>query len=148
MASSQPRHSYFAYGSNMSAAQMAGRCPGAGFPRLGWVAGYEQVINQRGVATLCEAALGEIYGVVWTLTTADVVALDRFEGVDEGRYSRTEIVVQTSEGPEVALVYLDHRRVAGSPRPGYLERVVHGATEHGLPPEYVERLRSALVTVA
>ena len=125
-------------------AQMTGRCPGASFPRLAWLPGYELLINERGVATLLEADLGEIWGVIWSVTTADIEALDRFEGTHEGRYARVEIVVETAEGPESVWAYRDHRIAPGLARPGYLERVVSGALEHGLPQTYIDRLPAIL----
>jgi len=48
----QARHSYFAYGSNLCARQMAKRCPGAVNPRPATLADHDWLINQRGVATV------------------------------------------------------------------------------------------------
>ena len=91
-----------------------------------------------------------VLGVLWECTEEHLTTLDRFEGVAEGRYYRARVSVSPldSEGgvdsalvdsalAESALVYIDPVTEAGPPRPGYLERVIHGAREHHLPGAYV-----------
>lgn len=45
---------YFAYGSNLSSAQMLRRCPGATPVGLGYLHGWEWLINERGFANVVE----------------------------------------------------------------------------------------------
>lgn len=133
-------HGYFAYGSNLCPRQMAQRCPDAADPRPATLAGYRWLINQRGVATVEPSAGSRVHGVVWRISDADLAVLDRVEGVPE-RYRRDRLTVHTADGPAEAFVYVDHRVRAGVPRPGYLERIVGGAIEHGLPRPWLEFVR-------
>ena len=136
----QARHSYFAYGSNLCARQMARRCPGAVNPRPATLADHDWLINQRGVATVEPFDGSQVHGVVWQVTDRDLATLDSAEGVPV-RYRRDRLTVHTDDGPFEAWVYIDHRVDPGAPRPGYLERVVDGAMHHGLPHRWIEFLR-------
>lgn len=132
---------YFAYGSNMNHLQMENRCPGARFLGPGRLDGYRFLINTRGVATLCEEAGACVYGALWELPPGAIQILDRFEGVDAGRYHRKRLhVVHEDLGPTPAMIYLDPRVEPGLPRPGYLETVLRGAGDCGLPHWYQDAL--------
>ncbi|MCZ7531163.1 MAG: gamma-glutamylcyclotransferase [Acidimicrobiia bacterium] len=132
---------YFAYGSNMNTRQMAQRCPTARVVQLAILERYAPLVNVRGVLTLRSSVPGRTHGVLWHLEAADLVILDRLEGVDEGRYDRVERPVLLESGVTTAFVYIDPRMEVGRVRPGYLERVLHGAREHGLPQNYVDHLQ-------
>jgi gamma-glutamylcyclotransferase (GGCT)/AIG2-like uncharacterized protein YtfP len=118
---------------------MAQRCPGAADPRPATLADHNWLINERGVATLVRSADSRVHGVVWRLGDSDLAALDSAEGVPV-RYRRQALTVHTDEGPSEAWVYIDHRVEPGVPRPGYLERILDGARQHGLPQPWIERL--------
>ncbi|MGV0793177.1 poly-gamma-glutamate hydrolase family protein [Mycolicibacterium sp. XJ1819] len=133
-------HSYFAYGSNLCVRQMAQRCPGAADPRPATLADHDWLINERGVATVEPFDGSLVHGVVWRLTDHDLAVLDSAEGVPV-RYRRDRMTVHTDAGPSEAWVYIDHRVEPGPPRPGYLERIIDGATHHGLPHRWVEFLK-------
>lgn len=135
-----PRHEYFAYGSNLCAQQMAGRCPQATDPRPATLPDHDWLINQRGVATIEPFPASRVHGVVWRVSDRDLAALDSAEGVPE-RYRRDQLTVHTSDGPSRAWVYIDHRVQPGTPRPGYLERIIGAAVGHGLPETWIEFLR-------
>ncbi|OBK74913.1 poly-gamma-glutamate hydrolase family protein [Mycobacterium sp. 1274761.0] len=135
-----PRHSYFAYGSNLCVQQMARRCPNAADPRPATLADHDWLINERGVATVEPFDGAQVHGVVWQLDDHDLTTLDSAEGVPV-RYRRDWLTVHTDEGPSQAWVYIDHRVDPGPPRPGYLERIIDGALHHGLPHRWVEFLR-------
>jgi len=133
------RHTYFAYGSNLCAEQMAERCPGATDPRPAVLDDHDWLINERGVATLEPFIGSKVYGVLWTLTDHDLARLDHAEGVPE-RYRRDRLTVRTVGGPAKPWVYIDNRVHPGTPRPGYLERIISGALHHGLPHQWIEFL--------
>ncbi|RAV10974.1 replication protein [Mycolicibacterium sp. GF69] len=133
-------HTYFAYGSNLNVVQMALRCPDAANPRPARLADHDWLINERGVATVEPFDGSEVHGVVWQLNDHDLAVLDSAEGVPV-RYRRDRLVVHTDDGPAEAWVYIDHRVEAGPPRPGYLDRIIDGATHHGLPQRWVDFLR-------
>ncbi|MGH3563999.1 MAG: poly-gamma-glutamate hydrolase family protein [Mycobacterium sp.] len=130
------RHAYFAYGSNLCVRQMAHRCPGASDPRPAMLADHDWLINQRGVATIEPSTGCRVHGVLWSISDRDLATLDRAEGVPV-RYRRDRLTVHTHDGPSPAWVYIDHRVNPGPPRPGYLERIVDGAVQHGLPQPWI-----------
>jgi phage replication-related protein YjqB (UPF0714/DUF867 family)/gamma-glutamylcyclotransferase (GGCT)/AIG2-like uncharacterized protein YtfP len=134
------RHSYFAYGSNLCVQQMARRCPDATDPRRAVLADHDWLINQRGVATVEPFDGVEVHGVIWQLSDRDLATLDSAEGVPV-RYRRDQLTVHTDDGPSDAWVYIDHRVHPGPPRPGYLERIIHGAVHHRLPQRWIDFLR-------
>jgi phage replication-related protein YjqB (UPF0714/DUF867 family) len=132
-------HAYFAYGSNLSVAQMALRCPDATDPRPAKLADHDWLINERGVATVEPFDGSQVHGVVWQISDEDLATLDRAEGVPV-RYRRDRTVVNTQDGPTEAWVYVDHRVEPGAAREGYLERIIEAAGHHGLPSRWVEFL--------
>jgi phage replication-related protein YjqB (UPF0714/DUF867 family)/gamma-glutamylcyclotransferase (GGCT)/AIG2-like uncharacterized protein YtfP len=134
------RHSYFAYGSNLSVRQMAQRCPDSGNPRRAVLADHDWLINQRGVATVEPFDGTQVHGVVWDVSDHDLALLDRAESVP-AHYRRDHMTVQTEDGPSDAWVYIDHRVNPGPPRPGYLEGIIDGALHHGLPQSWIDFLR-------
>jgi Gamma-glutamyl cyclotransferase, AIG2-like len=138
-------HCYFAYGSNMSSEQMSVRCPDAVKVGLATLVGYEFMINKRGVAGVIKKQGASVIGILWTISINDKATLDRCEGADrpDGPYSLEEIAVNTENGPVVALVYIAKNTCLGSPREGYLERIVNAAVDHGIDQGYVDFLKES-----
>ena len=131
---------YFAYGSNMNRYQMARRCPDATYLGRAVLKGHRFMINRRGVATLKPHRLASTFGVLWQITPACERVLDQFEGVAQGNYEkRTVEVIGPDERPVKAVVYIDPIREIGLPRPGYLERVIKGACQAGIPARNFQR---------
>ncbi len=136
---------YFAYGSNMNARQMKRRCPGVIYAGRAVLRGHAFRINARGVATVAADPGGRsVHGLLWKITAPHEEALDIYEGVREGMYFKREVEVEREGGgdPVWALTYEATEKTAGPPRKGYLERVVAGAREHGLPEEHLAELAS------
>jgi uncharacterized protein len=119
---------YLAYGSNLCLNQMRARCPAAEPGPLVALPGWRFVINRRGVATLLPCPGGQAWGLIWQLTRDCEAALDRYEGVASGHYTKAGIEV----GGSPALLYLATETAPGFPRPGYLDRVVAAAAARGL----------------
>jgi gamma-glutamylcyclotransferase (GGCT)/AIG2-like uncharacterized protein YtfP len=136
---------YFAYGSNMLSKQMEQRCPGAKPVSTALLHGWRFLINSRGVATIIADEAGSVRGVVWELTEEHLRALDGYEGVPDW-YQRRMVGVELPERGETECVtYIDESEGGdkpGPPRAGYLEKIVEGATNFGLPPAYIAFLRS------
>ena len=133
---------YFAYGANMDAAAMALRCPVSRLIGGGQVPGYRFIIMRAGYASVVRAPGRTVWGVLWELASADIPALDRYEGVAGGLYIKAALPVRTQAGVRRALIYLGSSAVTGRPRPGYLEAVVEAARAAQLPPAYVRELGS------
>jgi phage replication-related protein YjqB (UPF0714/DUF867 family) len=133
------RHPYFAYGSNLCVKQMTQRCPDAADPRPAVLSDHDWLINERGVATVEPFTGTQVHGVVWQVSDDDLATLDSAEGVPV-RYRRDRLTVHTDSGPLPAWVYIDHRVTPGPPRPGYLPKIIDGATHHGLPQRWIDFL--------
>ncbi|KAK8142367.1 hypothetical protein G3M48_008883 [Beauveria asiatica] len=89
---------YFAYGSNLSTAQMRARCPLSTAIGLGFLPRWRWIINSRGYANIlppcspCSSSTTTttttteddddgVYGLLYLLPPRDEESLDRFEGV-------------------------------------------------------------------
>lgn len=84
-----PNKLYFAYGSNMSVAQMAQRCPGSVFKGPAILDSFRWHINERGVANVLKSDDNHsVEGLLYTVTPKDESALDRNEGVSKGFYHK------------------------------------------------------------
>jgi gamma-glutamylcyclotransferase (GGCT)/AIG2-like uncharacterized protein YtfP len=138
---------YFAYGSNMSSTVMADRCPGAtalgparlddhrlGFrlPSLRWGGYAADIVNDDGVTT---------WGVLWKLSEEHLETLDQLEA----RYDRYA-VLPVNGRPVAAMTYRVKPELVvpdgGSPTSEYLQHLIDGALEHGLPGDYLRQLES------
>ena len=145
---------YFAYGSNLLAAQMIERTgplrTGDERPRRARLANYRVVFNMLGsdgeIYANIEPASGDVLGVVYRIGPQGLANLDDFE---EG-YERRSVVVVVDDGRELAaLVYvsqLENVTAPRSPNAEYLARIIAGAREQGLPGEYIETLIRRRVT--
>ena len=138
---------YFAYGSNMDAAAMAQRCPRSRIVGRARLARHRFALMADGYATVVRAPNSDVHGVLFDLALSDVPALDRYEEVARGLYSKAVQPVLRADGsPARALVYIGRAQaVAGArAKPGYLENVIDAARAAGLPAAYVDFLGGLL----
>jgi cation transport regulator ChaC len=142
---------YFAYGSNMSSPRLTApeRAPSATRVTVGYVPGRRLTFDKfstrdRSGKCDCEATgnpRDRVYGVLYRIAASERAALDEAEGLHRG-YRDEILTVIGGEATHRALAY-----VATDKRPGlpvfdwYLEHVLRGASDNGLPREYVESLR-------
>jgi gamma-glutamylcyclotransferase (GGCT)/AIG2-like uncharacterized protein YtfP len=138
---------YFAYGSNMDPEGMRARAPRAralGAARLaGWRLTFSADAPDAGfgVPHIEPDENDEVWGVLWDATEDDLRALDDYEGVGLGAYTR-DVVVISYDGRDVeAIVYLSLSRSYQRPARDFVEILVRGAEAHGVPRRYVEKLR-------
>lgn len=126
---------------------MAYRCPGAGLVDTALLREHRFQIAGVGFGTVVPAEEGEVHGVVWCITNEDELALDSYEGVEEGMYrkERRRVLVRLGRGAPLdavnALVYVANDGQRGRPRIGYLEQVIACSEAHGLPFPYLDELR-------
>jgi hypothetical protein len=132
---------YFAYGSNMSRSGMAGRCPYAAALGVATLADRRFVIGVDGYASVMPAGGAAVVGVLWRLSARDLAALNVYESLASGLYTRRRLMVRHNRRAVSALVYVARGRGASRPRPGYMERVVEAAREWNLPADYIGALR-------
>jgi gamma-glutamylcyclotransferase (GGCT)/AIG2-like uncharacterized protein YtfP len=140
---------YFAYGSNLSLRQMRARCPGSRTAGLGWLPDHRLEFVQPhegwggGVAGVVPEPGARVHGVLYDLDATDLAALDGFEPVETGGYRRERVIVLRGDGAaEAAWTYLGEvlHGAPFAPSDRYLDTILAGAAEHGLPLEYREAL--------
>ncbi len=131
---------HFAYGSNMSAALMRRRCPGARLEGRACLPGYRFVIMRSGYASVVPAPGSIVHGLLWRVTPRDVAALNVYENLTGGLYRAVTMAVVSHRRRRAALVYIGCDGVPGRPRPGYLDIVTQAARDAGFPPRYLKCL--------
>ena len=136
---------YFAYGSNMSVAQMRRRCPGARPLGIGKLVGWRFAINARGTATVVPRADAQVWGVLWRLTGRHLATLDTFEGLARRRYVRRSLRITCEDGRKVeAVTYVGLHSGRGRAVRAYLEgTILPAAKAFRLPDPYVAELERA-----
>lgn len=132
---------HFAYGSNMDHAAMARRCPGAIALGHAVLADHRFLIMTEGYASVQRAPGREVHGVLWRLTPRDLAALNAYENIDGGLYSRAMMPVLSDSRRVSALVYLGRSRSEGRPKPGYMGAVIDAARTANLPFAYIQDLQ-------
>lgn len=149
---------YFAYGSNMKFAQMQERCSSARFQCVGRLPGYKLAFTRDskswggGVADIVVSEGAEVYGVIYTLSAKDLKELDRYEGYVAGKapdlnsYNRREIEMMATDRLESSVkawTYFATKKAEFLPPSArYLQQIVEGAIESGLPESYIAHLRT------
>jgi gamma-glutamylcyclotransferase (GGCT)/AIG2-like uncharacterized protein YtfP len=147
---------YFAYGSNINMRQMKARCPSAEFAGQGMLVGYrlDFVLYSKGrwgggVAGIVPETDGKVTGVLYQVSDSDLEKLDKIEGVPRSRYVRKRVSISKPDGTVVeAWTYVANPEIGGpfTPSLKYLETIIEGAKEHGLPEGYIremEKLKNA-----
>jgi hypothetical protein len=133
---------YFAYGSNMSTPRLRERVPSATPLGAAQVRGWKLRFNKRSVDGSGKCTLeqngGElVHGVLFEIDAGERLALDRAEGPG---YSNRELLVASNGSKLSSFSYVAKENwLDGAIRPytWYIDLVVAGAREHGLPETYV-----------
>lgn len=134
---------YFAYGSNLWRKQMAERCPGYREIGAGCLRGWRWIITTRGYASIVQSETDYVLGTVYRLSAADIMTLDRFEGVAQGAYRKEMVPVAVNGQYTNCLVYVDPVTEEGRAKEEYVARINYGIRDAGMSDEYVSRyLRS------
>jgi gamma-glutamylcyclotransferase (GGCT)/AIG2-like uncharacterized protein YtfP len=131
---------YFAYGSNMDRDAMAQRCPASKPVGVARLMRHRFIIFEGGYASVVRDPQRTVWGLLWDLALADMPALDRYESLSTGLYTKVIQPVVTAQGPRRAVVYVGRSAKPGVPKPGYMESVVEAAAKAGLPRDYVQSL--------
>lgn len=135
---------YFAYGSNMDAAAMAQRCPASKIIGVARLARHRFIITADGYASVVRDPVRTVHGLLWDLALADIRALDRYESLSTGLYTKAQTPVITADGARKALIYFGTSVQTGEPRPGYMEAVLQAAVQFQLPEPYLRELSAWL----
>ena len=139
---------YAAYGSNMSPAQMAERCPHSPRQGTGWLKGWrltfggEDIGWEGALATVVEDADERVFVVLYEMSEGDERALDRWDGVTIGYYRQLRVRVATLDGDVLAWLYVLNDYEGGLPSARYLGIMADAAESAGAPADYVSWLRT------
>ncbi|MCI4678679.1 gamma-glutamylcyclotransferase [Rhodoblastus acidophilus] len=133
----------FAYGSNMDAAAMARRCPGARALGRAFLPRHRFDLMPDGFATIVRDPAAMVAGVLWELGFGDLAALDRYEGVAQGAYLKiSQPILREGASPIRALVYIGAPgKSLGRAPADYMRQIVVAARAQGLSSDYVDYLR-------
>jgi gamma-glutamylcyclotransferase (GGCT)/AIG2-like uncharacterized protein YtfP len=141
-------NTYFAYGSNLSPAQMKKGCPGSRLLGVGKVAGYRLAFTRRstgwggGVADLLPGE-GDVWGALYSVTATDLERLDAYEGVPDAYQREVLQVARLGADAVDAWVYFVTTKMPDLlPSHAYWAAIVDGAVEVGLPADYVSALNT------
>ncbi len=135
----------FTYGSNMASGYLREYCPGA-MTVMRAVLPNVRVEFRRystdlagGISTIMRSPGELVHGVLYNIPRLEVEALDLLEDVDKGLYIRETHLVLGADGAWHAGDLYRIVKPQGPFRPSekYLEYMMAGATEHGLPADYV-----------
>jgi len=139
---------YYAYGSNLLTERIRINNPSARKVAIAKLMNYRLDFTLYGkswhgaAATVVEDSNCHVWGVVWQLDKKDIANLDR----QEFGYDPITFTVETDAGQK-----LECRSYVVSGTPAILDKrpsqvyknvIIKGATEHRLPPEYIEQLKN------
>jgi gamma-glutamylcyclotransferase (GGCT)/AIG2-like uncharacterized protein YtfP len=118
---------------------MAMRCPGSTYLFSGKLVGYKWIIYSRGYANIVPSEKDYVLGEIFHLSERDEEALDVYESVAQGMYTKEEIEIITSEGFISCMVYIDPIQETGQPKSEYIHRINQGLVSASLCPNYVRK---------
>ncbi len=139
---------YAAYGSNLDPERMALRAPHSPLNGTGWLEGWrlsfggEEYGWEGPLCTIVEDPGHQVYVVLYDLTTADEKALDQWEGLDIGQWTKIRVRVSSLQGDVTAWAYVLNAYEGGLPSARYLGMLAEAAEAGGAPDDYVAELRS------
>ena len=133
---------YFAYGSNMDVEGMTRRCPRAEPLGLARLARHRLVVMREGWLTATRDPRGDVHGVLWDVGLADMRALDQYEQLASGLYTKTQQPVIGERGAKQALVYFGANSGPGVAAANYIAGVLAAARNWKLPAAAIARLES------
>lgn len=143
---------YFAYGSNLATDQMEQRTGEIREVRRAYLPGYRITFNKlgsdgTGKANIIPDDSHVVWGVVYLCSPEALSSMDDYEGVPGGHYERKIVQVQCDDGEVLETVtYIAGERYIQaplSPSPDYLDRILRGAREHGLPEDFIQEIERA-----
>lgn len=144
---------YFAYGSNMSSPRLRARVPSAQPLGVASTRGRQLVFRKigRDGSAKCDIAAADerthgVYGVVFRIDPAHRPALDAAEGVGQG-YEPIDLDLVSESGRHISAFAYQATQVDEKLKPyaWYVQHVVRGAIEHGLPPDYIALIHAVAV---
>lgn len=133
---------YFAYGFLMSPQNMAKQIPRASFIGIGRLPRHRMTIHEGARVSVLRDPRRFVMGAVYDVPVADILALDRLEGVAAGRAQKIDQPIIMDEGAKRALLHL----AVGHLNPASAkdrDAIIQAARELGLDNAYVTELVGA-----
>jgi hypothetical protein len=124
----------------MGVEAMARRCPRSKALGLARLERHRLAVMREGWLTAVRDPTSAVQGVLWDLALSDIAALDRYEGLSQGLYTKLMQAVIAARGPKQAIVYFGVNTGPGVVGPAYIAEVLAVARSWPLPGEGVEAL--------
>lgn len=135
---------YFAYGSNLRHKLMLEKCSDSQYLRRVKLDGYKfqydgySKSRNGAVGNVVESESDIVWGGLWEISENDLKKLDRQEGYFTRIYDRKEVDVFDNDGEKyIAMTYFRTGKKTGKPSRDYVDMILDGARECGLPEEHV-----------
>jgi len=126
---------YFAYGMNTNRSSMTWRCPGAISFGLARLQDHEFRFSHH--ADVVVSPGESVDGVLWLIDEGHLVDLDVLEGYPS-YYDRAVLPVEYRGNIIMAECYrMQLGNTDGGPSPGYLDMILEGYREYGIPEDQV-----------
>ena len=132
---------HFAYGSNLSFAQMDSRCPENIKFGIGILHGYRWIISSRGYANVVKSDSDYVMGRIYKINKRDEDRLDKKEGFNSipSCYDKETLSIIADGVSCACFVYVDPVIQEGLPKNEYIDRINVGLVDSRFPDEYVEK---------
>jgi len=128
------------------------RAPYSPLRGTGWLEGWRLTFggeNSAGTVTILATVVEEpdragndVFVGLYDLTSDDERALDEWEGLTIGLYSKLRVRVHTLEGTPLAWLYVLNDYEGGLPSARYLGMIAEAAEAAGAPSDYIAELRN------
>jgi gamma-glutamylcyclotransferase (GGCT)/AIG2-like uncharacterized protein YtfP len=119
--------------------QMNIPCPDHFYFGNGILKGFRWIISTHGYANIIKSDVDEVQGVVYKISEADEISLDKYEGVRSRSYRREMKDIEIDKTIYSCLVYIDPIEEEGKPKEEYINRIKIGVEDAELHQKYVER---------
>lgn len=152
-------HHYFAYGSNMSLAQMQQRCLNPKVIGIARLPGYR--VEFYGYSAIWDGAQetvvadpnSEVWGVLYELQFFDREQLDmyvdaRFDGTGQYFHYPLDVIDSEQRAIDAVIYKKDKGGEETSPSTEYLNFIIQSAKEQGLPAGYITLLQNRITKPA
>ena len=140
---------YFAYGSNLHSPQLNARAPSARFAGTARLDGYRLGFTRESqrwgglAADVIRDETASVWGALFDMSREDVHALDHSEFAGTGYWRFPVLVHSKPMAWKPAFTYEVIQKAAeGSPPEAYIDQVIRGAEECGLPDAWLRFLET------
>lgn len=132
---------YISYGSNLNKEQMKYRCPGAKAVAVTMLKNHRLVFQGRKYgahANVIKAPGYQVPVAFWKINEEHERALDIYEGVRGGYYTKEYVPINVDGKPEKALIYIMTPNDYGVPTDEYYKTIERGYEDFGMNESYLE----------